>query len=38
MRMFEVNRKVGPLEGSEGNVISEGFLMADNLSEYFSSV
>ena len=38
MRMFEVNRKVVPLEGSEGNIISEGLLMADNLNEYFSSV
>ena len=27
-----------PLEGSDGNIITEGFLMADNLNEYFSSV
>ena len=41
MCMFEVNRKfmmVGPLEGSDGNIITEGFLMAENLNEYFSSV
>ena len=42
MRMFEVNRKfrikIGPLEGSDGNIIIEGFLMAENLDEYFSSV
>ena len=30
--------KVGPLEGSDGNIITEGFLMAENLNEYFSSV
>ena len=30
--------KVGLLEGSDGNVITEEFLMADNLNEYFSSV
>ena len=37
MRMFEVNRKfrikVGPLEDSDGNIITEGFLMAENLNE-----
>ena len=42
MRMFEENRKVqdkvGPLEGSDGNIITEGFLMAENLYEYFSSM
>ena len=27
----------GPLEGSDGNIITEGFLMAENLNEYFSS-
>ena len=30
--------KVGPLEGSDGNIITEVFLMAVNLNEYFSSV
>ena len=30
--------KVGPLEGSDGNIITEGFLMAENLNEYISSV
>ena len=38
--MFEVNRKfrIRSLEGSDGNIITEGFLMAENLNEYFSSV
>ena len=30
--------KVGPLEGSDGHLIKEGFLMAEHLNEYFSSV
>ena len=30
--------KVSPLEGSDGNIITEGFLMAENLNEYFSSL
>ena len=34
----EVQDKVGPLEGSNGNIITEGFLMAENLNEYFISV
>ena len=34
----KVQDKVGPLEGSDGNIITEGFLMAENLTEYFSSV
>ena len=34
----KVQDKVGPLEGSDGNVITEGFLMAKNLNEYLSSV
>ena len=42
MRMFEVNRKFRirsvPLGGIDGNIITEGFLMAENLNEYFSSV
>ncbi len=34
----KVQDKVGPLEDSAGNIISEGFLMAEDLNEYFSSV
>ncbi|KAK2146750.1 hypothetical protein NP493_3581g00000 [Ridgeia piscesae] len=34
----KVQDKVGPLEGSDGNIITEGFLMAEKLNEYFSSV
>ena len=34
----KVQDKVGPLEDSDGNIITEGFLMAENLNEYFSSV
>ena len=34
----KVQDKVGPLEGSDGNIITEGFLLAENLNEYFSSV
>ena len=34
----KVQDKVGPLEGSDGNIITEGFLMAENLNDYFSSV
>ena len=34
----KVQDKVGPLEGSDENIITEGFLMAENLNEYFSSV
>ena len=34
----KVQDKVGPLEGSDGNIITEGFLMAENLNEYISSV
>ena len=30
--------KVGLLEGSAGNIISQGFLMAEDLNGYFSSV
>ena len=30
--------KVGPLEGSDGSIITAGFLMAETLKEYFSSV
>ena len=34
----KVQDKVGPLEGNDGNIITDGFLMAENLNEYFSSV
>ena len=33
----KVQDKVGPLEGSDENII-EGFLMAENLNKYFSYV
>ena len=33
-----VQDKVGPLEDSTGNIISQGFLMAEDLNGYFSSV
>ena len=34
----KVQDKVGPLEDSDENITTEGFLMAENLNEYFSSV
>ena len=34
----KVQDKVGHLEGSDRNILTEGFLMAENLNEYFSSV
>ena len=34
----KVQDKVSPLEGSDGNIITEGFLMAEKLNEYISSV
>ena len=34
----KVQDKVDPLEGSDENIITEGFLMAGNLNEYFTSV
>ena len=34
----KVQDNVGPLKGSDGNIITEGFLMAENLNEYFSSL
>ena len=34
----KVQDKIGSLEGSDGNIITEGFLMVENLTEYFSSV
>ena len=34
----KVQDKVGPVEDSDGNIILEGFLMAEKLNEYFSSV
>ena len=33
-----VQDKVGPLEDSAGNIISQRFLMAEDLNDYFSSV
>ena len=33
-----VQDKVGPLENNRGNIISEGFQMAEVLNEHFSSV
>ena len=33
-----VQDKVGPLEDSADNIISQGFLMAEYLNGYFSSV
>ena len=33
-----VRDKVGPLEDSAGNTISQGFLMVEDLNGYFSSV
>ena len=33
-----VRDKVGPLEDNAGNIITQGFLMADELSRHFSSV
>ena len=34
----KVRDKVGPLENNMGNIISDGFQMAEVLNEYFSSV
>ena len=34
----KVREKDGPLEDSGGNIISQGFLMAEDLNVYFSSV
>ena len=34
----KVRDKVGPLKNSAGNVISDGFQMAEELNEYLSSV
>ena len=33
-----IQAQVGRLQVSDGNIITEGFLMAENLNEYFSSV
>ena len=33
-----VQDKVGPLEDSAGNIVSQGFIMAEDLNGYFSSV
>ena len=37
MLMQKVRDKVGPLENNSGNIISDGFQMAEVLNEYFSS-
>ena len=34
----KVHDKVDPLEGRDGDIITEGFLLAENLNEYFSLV
>ena len=34
----KVRDKVGPLENNRGNIISDGFQVAEVLNEYFSSV
>ena len=34
----KVQDEVGPLEYIDGNVVTEGFLMAENLNEFISSV
>ena len=34
----KVRDKVGVLENNKGNIISDGFKMAEVLNEYFSSV
>ena len=34
----KVRDKVGPLENNKGNIISDGFQMAEVLNEYYSSV
>ena len=34
----KVQDKIGPQEGSDGNIITEEFFMAENLNEYLSSV
>ena len=40
--MYEVNKtvrdKVGPLEDNAGNIITQGFVMAEELNMHFSSV
>ena len=33
-----IRDKVGPLEDSAGNIVSQEFLMAEDLNDYFSSV
>ena len=34
----KIQDTVGPLQDSDGNIITEGFLMAENLNKCFSSV
>ena len=36
--IIKLQDKVGPLEDSAGNIVSQGFLMAEDLNSYFSSV
>ena len=38
MHISGVRDKVGPLEDTAGNITSQGFLMAEDLNGYFSSV
>ena len=38
VRSKQKRREVGPVEGSDGNIITEGLLMAENPNEYLSSV
>ena len=38
MSKQKVRDKVGPLENNRGNIISDGFKMAEALNEYFNSV
>ena len=33
----KVQSKFGPLEGSDGNIITEGFSITENLNDYLSS-
>ena len=37
-RYANIRHEVGPLEDSAGNIISQGYLMAEDLNGYFSSV
>ena len=37
-RKHTIQEKVGHIESNDGNILTEGFLMAENLNEYFSSL